>query len=106
MDLSGVDLVVLAACETGLGTIEDGEGVYGLRRAFQYAGARNVISTLWPLPDETVANMMGIVYSSDGGSFPQRLRAAQLQMLASLRSIGESDHPYTWASLTVTGLPD
>jgi CHAT domain-containing protein/tetratricopeptide (TPR) repeat protein len=103
MDLSGVELVVLSACETGLGTMQDGEGVYGLSRAFQYAGARTVISTLWPLPDKAGARLMDQIYAETDGPLPERLRCIQVEMLASQRAAGESDHPYTWAGLTLTG---
>jgi CHAT domain-containing protein len=103
MDLSGVELVVLSACDTGLGSIEDGEGVYGLRRAFQYAGARAVISTLWPLDDDAMAKMVGRVYVSTDKSLPERLRSVQREMIDSLRTAGEPDHPYMWAGFTVTG---
>jgi CHAT domain-containing protein len=106
MDLAGVELAVLSACETGLGTIEDGEGVYGLRRAFQYAGARSVISTLWPLSDEAVTSIMIRIYTETESSLPERLRSAQMEMLAHLRSKGEPDHPYTWAGLILTGARD
>lgn len=106
MDLTGVDLVVLSACETGLGTMAEGEGVYGLRRAFQYAGARTVISTLWSLSDEAAAGIMSRIYTETESPLPERLRSAQLEMLATLRSKGEPDHPYSWACLTLTGTLD
>jgi CHAT domain len=62
INLEGVDWAVLSACDTGVGEIKVGEGVFGLRRAFQVAGAKTVIMSLWPVEDETTRQWMGTLY--------------------------------------------
>jgi CHAT domain-containing protein/tetratricopeptide (TPR) repeat protein len=103
MDLTGVDLVVLSACETGLGKVEQGEGVNGLRRAFQMAGARTVVSALWPVPDKPTSEMMAGLYSHSNKPLPERIRNMQLAQIKKLRAEGFSDHPYTWAGFIALG---
>jgi len=103
MNLIGTELVVLSACETGLGRVESGEGVYGLRRAFQMAGASAVISALWPIPDEATADMMSTLIFGGDGSLAERMRAIQIDRIQNLRNSGKSDHPFSWGAFIATG---
>jgi CHAT domain-containing protein/Tfp pilus assembly protein PilF len=84
LELGGVELAVLSACETGLGAVAGGEGLLGLQRAFQVAGAGAVVASLWTVPDTPTQNLMSRFYRNhwrDGLAPRQALRAAQLEML-------------------------
>jgi CHAT domain-containing protein/tetratricopeptide (TPR) repeat protein len=98
MDLSQTHLAVLSACETGLGKVSDGEGVYGLRRAFQMAGVESVVCSLWPVSDRLTAQFMTRLYASDAGSPADAIQQQQLAELHRLRDAGLSDHPARWAA--------
>ncbi len=98
------DLVVLSACDTGLGRAFAGEGLLGLTRAFQFAGARAVLASLWTAPDEATAGLMGAFYRRlrAGGTVDDALVTAQRDALAR----PESRHPYFWAGFVVDGAVD
>jgi CHAT domain-containing protein len=84
LDLSSVELAVLSACETGLGEVAGGEGLLGLQRAFQIAGAHSVIAGLWKVGDEPTRALMARFYENlwrKGQPPAQALREAQLSML-------------------------
>ena len=79
LDLANTELVVLSACDTGHGTVQVGEGVMGMARAFVVAGADSIIMSLWKVPDEITMSMMIFFYKEllGGASRHAALRAAQ-----------------------------
>ena len=104
LDLDGVELTVLSACDTGLGTIEASEGVLGMRRAFQVAGAGAVVMSLWQVEDEMVRRWMSSFYRrrfDEDRTTAAAARMADLELLRERRRRGESTHPFYWAGFVV-----
>ena len=99
LDLSGTELVVLSACETGLGEIRNGEGVYGLQRAFLVAGAEGVLMSLWKVNDRSTAALMQLFYERwlGGENKADALREAQLAFMKTHRD------PYYWGAFVLIG---
>jgi len=106
MDLGGVEWAVLSACETGLGKVLPGEGVFGLRRAFQVAGAKTVIMSLWPVDDASTERWMTALYRKRFASrlsTAEAVRSASIEVLARRRAQGLSTHPFYWAGFIAIG---
>jgi len=101
MDLQGTELVVLSACGSGLGTVSAGEGVYGLRRAFQNAGAQTIVSTLFEVPDKESAEIMQSFYKGlkDNKGKLESLRRAQLTMIRDRRKLEGAAHPFFFSTM-------
>jgi CHAT domain-containing protein len=101
LDLWGTKLVTLSACDTGVGEIRNGEGVYGLRRAFLLAGAETVVMNLWPVSDYVARDVMVTYYAGlhVGLGRGEALRNAKLAMMK--RRLRQ--HPYFWAGVIASG---
>jgi CHAT domain-containing protein/Tfp pilus assembly protein PilF len=101
LNLWGTKLVVLSACDTGLGEIRNGEGVYGLRRAFYLAGAESMVMSLWQASDLTTRKLMTEYYRylKQGAGRGAALRQVQLEMLRRDPQL----HPFYWASFIQSG---
>jgi CHAT domain-containing protein/Flp pilus assembly protein TadD len=96
LDLSACQLVVLSACETGLGEVKGSEGVFGLQRAFKMAGVKNIIMSLWKVPDTQTAELFDIFYSEcfAGKSIHEAFQSAQAKMKVKYS-------PYYWAGFVL-----
>jgi CHAT domain-containing protein len=101
LNLWGTRLVTLSACDTGVGEIRNGEGVYGLRRAFELAGAETLVISLWPISDAITRDAMVAYYTGlrAGRGRGEALRQAKLAILKR----PYHQHPYYWAGFIQSG---
>jgi CHAT domain-containing protein len=101
LNLWGTKLVVLSACDTGLGEVRNGEGVYGLRRAFVLAGAESLVMSLWPVSDYSTRKLMASYYRNlkQGIGRGEALRQVQLDLLKRNGQL----HPFYWANFIQSG---
>jgi CHAT domain-containing protein len=93
MDLHQTDLVVLSACQTALGETFNGEGVFGLRRAFALAGAENLVMSLWPVSEALAVDQIKWFYEgvSEGLPVADAMRDSQLKTMEEVRKITEAE---------------
>jgi CHAT domain-containing protein len=107
LQLDNTDLVVLSACETGVGKTVKGEGVFGLRRSFQLAGARTIVMSLWSIPDQQTKEFMTQYYTllNKGEGKAEALRKTALQTMHARKKKAGASHPFFWAPFISVGEP-
>ncbi len=106
LDLSGVEWAVLSACETGVGDVRAGEGMFGLRRAFQVAGVGALITSLWSVEDESTRAWMRSLYEGrleNHLDTAEAARRAGLEVLRDHRARKQSTHPFYWGAFVAAG---
>jgi CHAT domain-containing protein len=101
LDLWGTKLVTLSACDTGVGVVRNGDGVYGLRRSFFLAGAETLVMSLWPVSDAITHDMMTRYYKGLKAGMGRGEALRQVQLSMSTRKGRE--HPFYWASFIQAG---
>lgn len=99
------DMVMLSACETGIGKLQKGEGIISLARAFAYAGAKSIFTTLWKVDDEKTKDLVIEFYKKlkQGKAKDEALHLAKLAFLQKHKGKGISTHPFFWAGMIGIG---
>ncbi len=108
LKLRGTDLVVLSACETGLGDIKSGEGVFGLRRAFTQAGTKGLVMSMWSVPDRETKELMVSFYTNilvKKMKRPEALRQAIIAELSEVKKRYGNTNPFFWGAFVYMGEP-
>jgi CHAT domain-containing protein len=108
LKLRGTDLVVLSACDTGLGEVQSGEGVFGLRRAFTQAGTKSLVMSMWSVPDKETQELMVAFYKNiikGGMDRCQALRQAALKEMQVVKKRYGSANPAYWGGFIFMGQP-
>lgn len=106
--LRGTDMVVLSACETGVGDVKTGEGVFGLRRAFTQAGTKSLVMSMWSVPDKETKELMVEFYRnilSGKMNRCQALREATLKQMQVVRERYGHTNPFSWGAFVLLGEP-
>ena len=106
--LRGTDMVVLSACETGVGEVKAGEGVYGLRRAFTQAGTKSLVMSLWSVPDKETKELMIAFYTNIQSKKMDRCQALRQAALGQMKITKErygTDNPFYWGAFVFMGEP-
>ena len=105
LNLEGTELVVLSACETGLGKELNVDGVFGLRRGLQEAGAESLLMSMWSVPDKETEELMSLFYAKwlAGMDKPEALRQAQLEERETVKKRYGKDLPFYWGAFVLIG---
>jgi CHAT domain-containing protein len=100
LSLDGTDMIILSACETGLGDVRAGEGVYGLQRAFLVAGAKAIVMSLWKVDDAATQALMTNFYTNLSKGMPKTkaFKQAQVQLMTKFKD------PYYWGAFVMMGM--
>ena len=108
LKLRGTDMVVLSACDTGVGEIKTGEGVFGLRRAFTQAGSKSLVMSLWSVPDKETKELMVEFYKNIRVGKMNRCQALKQAALKEMKVVKERyghTNPFFWGAFVFLGEP-